>query len=256
MNTKDIILPRRRFTTAIAVMSILWLAACSSLANAGLPAAATQLPTLALAPLATVTQAPATATSTAPSAVTAAPADTATSVPAASATPGQSATSVDAAPACTSPAALTPAETEGPYFKAGSPLRANLLDQGMAGTQLTLTGYVLTADCKPVANALLDFWQADASGAYDNNGYTLRGHQLTDANGRFQLVTVVPGLYPGRTEHIHVKVQKPNGAVLTSQLYFPGVANNDSDGIYDPRLLITLLSTGSTWQGTYTFIIQ
>jgi hypothetical protein len=61
----------------------------------------------------------------------------------------------------------------------------------------------------PAANALLDFWQANPNGAYDNTGYTLRGHQYTDANGYYTLTTIVPGIYPGRTEHIHVKVQAP-----------------------------------------------
>ena len=95
-------------------------------------------------------------------------------------------------------ASLTPEETEGPYFKAGSPEQANLVQAGMPGTKIVITGYVYTADCKPVANALLDFWQADANGNYDNSGYTLRGHQFTDANGRYQLTTVIPGLYPDR----------------------------------------------------------
>jgi protocatechuate 3,4-dioxygenase beta subunit len=161
------------------------------------------------------------------------------------------------APACAAPASQTPEVTEGPYFKAGSPERSSLLDNGMSGTKLTLTGYVLTSDCKPVDHALLDFWQADAQGQYDNAGYTLRGHQFTDANGRFQLVTVVPGEYPGRTEHIHVKIQAPNGPVLTSQLFFPGVADNSSDGIYNPALLINIQSSSSSEvQATYTFIVN
>jgi protocatechuate 3,4-dioxygenase beta subunit len=126
----------------------------------------------------------------------------------------------------------------------------------MPGTKLTLTGYVLTADCKPVANALLDFWQANAQGQYDNQGYTLRGHQFTDANGYYHLETVVPGLYPGRTEHIHVKVQAPNGPILTTQLFFPGVANNQSDGIFDPGLVIQVTDTGSGLNGTFNFIVS
>jgi protocatechuate 3,4-dioxygenase beta subunit len=160
------------------------------------------------------------------------------------------------APQCTSPAALSPALTEGPYFKANSPERTSLLDTGMPGTKLTLTGYILTADCKPVANALLDFWQANAQGQYDNQGYTLRGHQFTDANGYYHLETVVPGLYPGRTEHIHVKVQAPNGPILTTQLFFPGVANNQSDGIFDPGLVIQVTDTGSGLNGTFNFIVS
>jgi protocatechuate 3,4-dioxygenase beta subunit len=158
-------------------------------------------------------------------------------------------------PNCTVPASLTPAATEGPYFTAGSPERSSLLEPGMSGTKLVLSGYVLTTDCQPVANALLDFWQADANGNYDNSGYTLRGHQFTDANGFYQLETVVPGLYPGRTEHIHVKVQSPGGAVLTTQLFFPGVANNQSDGIYNPALMITIQNDGDPLKGTFNFIV-
>jgi protocatechuate 3,4-dioxygenase beta subunit len=162
-----------------------------------------------------------------------------------------------AAPECTSPATLTPALTEGPYFKANSPERFSLVDANTRGIRLTLTGTVLTADCTPVAHALLDFWQADSDGQYDNAGYTLRGHQYTDENGRYQLITVVPGLYPGRTEHIHFKVQAPNGPVLTSQLFFPGVSGNDRDSIFDPQLVIHITQADSTsMQATFDFIIK
>jgi len=159
-------------------------------------------------------------------------------------------------PDCSSPAVLTPALTEGPYFKANSPERANLLEDGMPGTQLILTGYVLTTDCQPVAGALLDFWQADANGQYDNSGYTLRGHQFTDENGYYQLITVVPGEYPGRTEHIHFKVQAPNGPVLTSQLFFPDVQDNQSDRIFDQSLVIDITQdNGDSLQASFNFII-
>ncbi len=161
-----------------------------------------------------------------------------------------------AAASCTSPAPATPAMTEGPYFKAGSPERASLLDAGVTGTKLVLTGYVLTTDCKPVAHALLDFWQANANGQYDNSGYTLRGHQFTDANGRYQLTTIVPGLYPGRTEHIHVKVQAPNGPILTTQLFFPGVPSNQSDSIFDAKLLMTMQDAGEGQIARYDFVVS
>ena len=150
---------------------------------------------------------------------------------------------------------VTPELTEGPYYKAGSPEQANLYQDGMAGTKLMITGYVYDTNCQPVANAWLDFWQADANGNYDNSGYTLRGHQFTDANGRFQLTTVVPGLYPGRTQHIHFKVQAPNGQIITSQLFFPGVVQNDSDGIYNPNLLLSIQETSDGWQGQYNFVV-
>ena len=132
----------------------------------------------------------------------------------------------------------TPAQTEGPYFTPNSPLRKSIVPAGAGGTRLTLTGRVLSTAGRPVARALVDFWQADARGAYDNSGYRFRGHQFTDAQGRFSLGTVVPGLYPGRTKHIHVKVQAPGRSILTTQLYFPGVARNRTDGIFNAELLV------------------
>ena len=87
-----------------------------------------------------------------------------------------------ATPAC-GDAPVTQPQTEGPYFKPRSPQRNALRDAGVAGTRLDLAGRVLTRACRPVAGALLDFWQADASGAYDNTGFRLRGHQFADAEG-------------------------------------------------------------------------
>jgi protocatechuate 3,4-dioxygenase beta subunit len=151
---------------------------------------------------------------------------------------------------------LTVSETEGPYYKAGSPETTDLVQSGMPGEVITITGQVLDQNGNPVANAWLDFWQANASGAYDNSGYTLRGHQYTDANGYYTLTTVVPGLYPGRTEHIHVKVQAPNGPVLTTQLFFPGVAQNSRDSIYDPSLLLNVADHGDgTLSAIYNFVV-
>jgi protocatechuate 3,4-dioxygenase beta subunit len=151
--------------------------------------------------------------------------------------------------------AVTPELTEGPYFTANSPERAELIEEGVAGTKIVITGYVYTTDCQPVANALLDFWQADGNGVYDNSGYTLRGHQYTDSNGYYQLTTVVPGIYPGRTEHIHFKVQAPNGKLITSQLFFPGVTQNDSDRIFNQSLLLTIQETSDGLQGQFNFVV-
>jgi protocatechuate 3,4-dioxygenase beta subunit len=132
----------------------------------------------------------------------------------------------------------TPPLTEGPYFTPSSPLRRSIVPAGSPGTRLTLTGRVLTTAGRPIPRALIDFWQCDARGVYDNRGYRFRGHQLTDARGRYTVRTVVPGLYPGRTKHIHVKVQAPRQPVLTTQLFFPGVAANRSDGIYTAECLV------------------
>lgn len=150
----------------------------------------------------------------------------------------------------------TPGQTEGPYFKAGSPARTSLLQSGLPGTRLILTGRVLTSRCTPLTGVRLDFWQANASGVYDNSGYRLRGHQSTGAGGRFTLTTIVPGQYTGRTEHIHVKVTRPGGSTLTTQLYFPGVARNRQDGIFDPRLLMSISNTAAGKRASYDFVLR
>lgn len=232
----------KQFWKILLLLSLLGLAACGGQTTA--------TPT---SPAAISTQ---SATSVATAAATVSPTATTASTATLAATTQSGTTQTPAAVNdCTAPAALTPAVTEGPYFKAGSPESATIIGS-QTGTKLTLTGYVLTADCKPVAHALLDFWQANAQGQYDNSGYTLRGHQYSDASGHFQLVTVVPGLYPGRTEHIHVKVQAPNGPILTTQLFFPNVNQNQSDSIYDPNLLIKIQSaSASSVTASFNFII-
>src|SRR5256714_1545413 len=179
-----------------------------------------------------------------------------TSTPASTSNTPSSAASGSPAAASTGagPTQLTPPQTEGPYFKPGSPARTSLIESGMTGTRLVLSGRVLTLACAPVAGATLDFWQADAGGNYDNSGYRLRGHQLTDAAGRYSLETILPGEYPGRTEHIHVKVGAPGKAVLTTQLYFPDVARNQQDSIFDPHLLVTMQNTATGKAATFDFV--
>ena len=84
---------------------------------------------------------------------------------------------------CTAGIRTTSPQTEGPYYKANSPQRTSLLESGMAGTKLVVTGYVVGRDCKPIARVWLDFWQADDRGEYDNSGFRMRGHQFADAAG-------------------------------------------------------------------------
>ena len=158
-------------------------------------------------------------------------------------------------PACADDDDPTPAQTEGPYFKSNTPERTSLLEPGLPGTRLVVTGQVLTRRCEPVPQAKLEFWQADANSQYDNVGFRLRGHQFTDAEGRYQLETVVPGLYPGRTRHIHVKVQAPNGPVLTTQLYFPDEPRNRTDGIFNPRLLLPVEAADDGQQAAFDFVL-
>jgi protocatechuate 3,4-dioxygenase beta subunit len=150
----------------------------------------------------------------------------------------------------------TPAQTEGPYYTPDTPERNSLLEAGMSGTKLIVTGYVLSTDCQPVARALVDFWHCDDAGEYDNAGYRLRGHQFTDDQGRYVLETIVPGIYPGRTRHIHVKVQAPNQPVLTTQMYFPNEPENSRDGIFQPELLMAVQDTTDGKAAAFNFVLD
>ncbi len=138
----------------------------------------------------------------------------------------------------------TPSATAGPFYTPNTPERTNLRESGIAGAPLLLVGRVLTTGCRPMAGALLDFWSCDGNGVYDNDGFRLRGHQRTDAEGRFRLETVKPGPYGDRggrrTPHIHVRVQGRGTRLLTTQLFFPGEALNAGDWLFREELLVEL----------------
>ena len=140
-------------------------------------------------------------------------------------------------------------------FGGCSPERTSLPESGLTGTLLTITGRVLSTSCQPIAAAKLDFWQADDNGNYDNTGFRLRGHQFTDADGRYTLQTIVPGLYPGRTRHIHVKAQAPNQSILTTQLYFPNEPRNATDGIFSSALLMAISEASGGRAATFNFVL-
>jgi protocatechuate 3,4-dioxygenase beta subunit len=148
---------------------------------------------------------------------------------------------------------ITPRQTEGPFFTPNSPLRSSLLEAATKAPRMLVTGQVLSPQCKPVANALVDLWHADEEGAYDNRGNRYRGHQFTDAQGRYQFETIVPALYPGRARHYHVKVQAKGGRVLTTQLYFPGDPGNRRDGLYRQDLE---MRTSKNGEGTFNFVVE
>ncbi len=196
-------------------------------------------------------------------AATAAPAEPPTQAPPAQTAPTQPAPTEAAqgvvlppTPACGDADDATPSQTEGPFYTPSTPERASFLEPGLTGTKMVVTGYVLSTRCEPIPGALLDFWHADDAGVYDNAGYRLRGHQFADEQGRYTLETIVPGLYPGRTRHFHVKVQAPHRPVLTTQLYFPGEPANDRDGIYRPELLMDVQDMAEGKSGAFNFILD
>ena len=147
----------------------------------------------------------------------------------------------------------TPALTEGPFYKPGSPERRDLAAAGTPGTHISISGRVYDLKGTPVPGAWLDFWQADAAGRYDNAGFRFRGHQRTDSEGRWILNTVIPGEYPGRTRHIHVKLRASGGKILTTQIFFPGSTGNASDPIFDKSLVIAMDAGGTG--GRIDFVI-
>ena len=103
-------------------------------------------------------------------------------------------------------------------------------------------------DCRPVAGAVLDIWQANAAGVYYNlernsrpADYRLRGRIRTGPDGSFRCLTVRPGRYgagPGgsRPSHIHVTLSAPALAPLTTQVYFPGDPDSAGDDLFLPAL--------------------
>jgi catechol 1,2-dioxygenase len=140
---------------------------------------------------------------------------------------------------------------EGPYH-GDHPVRADgdILERAPAagGSRLTLTGVVTDAVTgAPIPGARLDFWQADADGLYDKKGAHLRGVVLSDAQGGYELKTVVPSDYAEhdhdpigelframgkpntRAAHIHLKVSVASEELLTTQLFMPTSSFLDRD---------------------------
>lgn len=244
LSVKNLIARRRFLRACAAASSAALLAACAGQAGeTPTPAnVAPAEPPIAAAP----TAIPATAdmpTMAATSAPTVVPATTAPTV------------QLQPTPACADDDEITPPAAEGPFYTPNSPQRVSLLEPGITGTTMILTGQVVTTACAPIAGALVDLWHCDDAGVYDNTGFRLRGHQFTDGDGRYRFETIIPGLYPGRTRHFHIKVQASGGPVLTTQLYFPDEPGNMRDGLYNPALLLDMQQTTGTPSATFDFVL-
>ncbi|MBB4184748.1 protocatechuate 3,4-dioxygenase beta subunit [Sinorhizobium terangae] len=158
-------------------------------------------------------------------------------------------------PACGNESDLTLARTAGPFYKPDAPMRHELFADSPDGERITLAGYVLDANCRPLANSLVEIWHADETGAYDTSGFRLRAHQFTDANGRWWFGTIVPARYTGRTRHYHLRVQRRGGTLLTTQLFFPNEPANASDGLYSDALLLDIRNTADGKFGRFDFVV-
>jgi protocatechuate 3,4-dioxygenase beta subunit len=158
-------------------------------------------------------------------------------------------------PACEDGDEPTPAQTEGPYFTPNSPARWQFREPGMTGTPFILIGQVLTQGCVPIVGALVELWHANDAGEYDNEGHRLRGHLFANTTGQYRFSTIVPGQYPGRTRHFHLKFQAPDKPVLTTQFYFPNEPENERDRQFNPKLLLSV-SQASELTGRFNVVLE
>lgn len=91
--------------------------------------------------------------------------------------------------------------TLGPFFPREFAQGANVLAE--QGDVIEITGRVTQADGKPLDNLVLEIWQADDKGRFDNPGFFGWGRAATDARGIFRFKTLKPGAYADRAPHIN-----------------------------------------------------
>lgn len=122
----------------------------------------------------------------------------------------------------------------GPFFSEGAPETNSIIPEDYEGDRLFLSGTLSSTDCdRAISNAVMDFWQADEHGDYDNVGFNFRGKIITDENGNYSLETIIPGKYLNgsqyRPSHIHLKVQAEGYDELVTQIYFQGDESISAD---------------------------
>lgn len=118
------------------------------------------------------------------------------------------------------------------------------------GERIIVSGRVLEEDGRPVPNTLVEVWQCNAAGRYNHAGdvhdapldpnFLGAGRVATDAEGRYQFITIRPGAYPWRNHynawrpaHVHFSLFGPAYATrLVTQMYFPGDPLLELDGIF------------------------
>lgn len=154
------------------------------------------------------------------------------------------------------PSKFTPTEDNilGPYHRDNAPFRGKVTPPLEPGELLVVRGRVWGADTrKPLAGALLDIWQANAKGRYDNDDrknppaadlFVNRCRLMTDANGYYEYETIKPGRYQigqgrWRPAHIHYLVRQRGYQTLVTQMYFHDDPENARDQFIKPSLITT-----------------
>jgi protocatechuate 3,4-dioxygenase beta subunit len=152
---------------------------------------------------------------------------------------------------------LTKSDMLGPFYKENAPFKQRL-GEGIEGERLIITGKVMDMRCQPLKGAILDIWQANSTGEYDNKGFTLRGKVKTNNDGIYIIDTIIPKEYGQgditRPGHIHLKVGVPNQPTLTTQLYFEGDPYlTDRE---DKSLVMNTTETNETKKAKFDFVIE
>ena len=145
----------------------------------------------------------------------------------------------------------------GPFYWEGAPDLpcGSDLAVGVKGEPTFYSGRVLSADGKPLPNALLDIWSGDGDGNYDmqipgETGMKARGRIRTDATGRYWFRSIRPTFYPVPTDgpvgrmlrkmgrhpfrpgHIHMIVSADGYRPVTTHLFVAGSEYLDSDAVF------------------------
>lgn len=169
------------------------------------------------------------------------------------------------APVPPAPDCGTTADILGPYYRPGAPFRTEFTVPGHAAPALRVQGTVFGADCtSPLADALVEYWQSDSAGQYDNDSpdFRFRGRFRTGADGQYAFSTIVPGRYLNgntfRPSHIHFRITAPGHRELVSQVYFkddPYVAADPWASRPAAKLRILTLENGADGIQTVAFPI-
>ena len=146
---------------------------------------------------------------------------------------------------CTRPGGATPNTLSGPFYRADAPELKNGADisRDGLGERLEVSGQIRDLAGDPVPGAMVDVWQANSFGVYENQQpdlqpeFNLRGRFVADASGAFRFLTVRPcgyclpedgpvgrlmariGVKLERPAHLHFRVSAPGHDTLTTHVY-------------------------------------
>jgi protocatechuate 3,4-dioxygenase alpha subunit len=133
----------------------------------------------------------------------------------------------------------TTSQTVGPYLHIGlTPMTIeNLAPAGVAGERVSIEGKITDGDGNPVNDALVEIWQADATGKYGTKVFRGFGRSATDDHGIFRFQTIKPGRVPGpggklQAPHIAANIfMRGQLKQLVSRIYFPDDPANAEDPV-------------------------